>query len=105
VGVRCNGRGQDTSGSAPCLAREDGGSFNVENGRPGLGEVYDGTKRAASVFALVYIRAARLKLQCRMAGAWQPLQRSRLMMVMQRRRKDVDEEVSDQCGSGNQRTA
>ncbi len=97
--------GPDAGSSMECFAAKRGDSFHVDGSRWELSQVKDATEKAG--FLIVgFSRDARLELRARVVGSRHPFWLVfRPMMMMNRTRKDVDHEVSGQCGDGNQGTA
>jgi hypothetical protein len=106
--TRVDGRfermGPDDGSSGECFAAQRGDRFNLEGSRWDLSQMKDATEKA--VFLIIaFSRAGRLELQLCVAGSWRPSQAVFRPMMMQHTGKDVDHEVSGQCGDGNQGTA
>jgi len=102
VEMRLDGRGSGQS--VPGGSDED---VNMDLAGQGLRQVQDAAEETVFLVVIVVGLAGRLVLKLPAAGSWHLSRRQGcpMMVVMQRRRTDVDHEVSSQGGKGNQAVA
>jgi hypothetical protein len=103
---RCEGMRPDEGSSREPLGGKCSDRFNLGARGQNLSQVKDTTEKAR-LLLIVFMRAGCLELQVLGVRSRQPsrLILCPLMMMMQHTRKDVDHEVSGQCGGRNQRAA
>jgi hypothetical protein len=97
--------GSDDGSRGQCFAARRGDSFNVEGSRWDLSHVKDATEKTRFLLLIACNRTGHLELKACVAGGRHSFWPVFRPMVVQRTRKDVDHDVSGQCGDGNQTIA